>query len=482
MEKTTLIKILKTLSQKEFKEFGEYVNSPFFNKNESLKKLYDYLKKQYPSFDPEKVQKEVVHKKIFPGANYNDDFMRMLIFNMNKLSEDYLAYLRMVSSGFEMKRMLAFELNERKLDKSFEKLMKKTMSELDKTTRKNGDWYRDKYYFQNENVSFLRRMYINQFEKFLKEAPLVNLHEEFTAYYLITVLKLHTFMLNIKKIYKFDKDVASFEKVIDTLDEKFLKKTPLIEIYFNLTMLLHTDKEEFLFKAKKKFFDSEDKITPYDMLDILINMQNFCSRRLRRGEIKFARELFDLYKLEVEKDLYHHYGYLHDILYKNSIEIGFQLGEIDWVKKFAEKYKNNLHPDVKDDVYAFGKAFIEFSEGNYEPALEYLAKIKLYDIHTKIEVKELTAKIYFEMKMEDMLYSLTDTFRHLIANSKLLTGNRKTANANFIKYIKRLYKINIHPTSGDLAEIRQMVKKVELLENRMWLNRKIDEISKRVKR
>ena len=137
MEKSNLIRILKTLSPKEFKEFGEYVYSPFFNKNESVKLLFDYLKKCYPQFDAEKIEKEHIHRKIFTGAEYNDDFMRMLIFNMTKLAEDYLAYFRMVNSEWEMKRLLIHELNERHLDKSLVKSLKKALEDLKKTGKKH---------------------------------------------------------------------------------------------------------------------------------------------------------------------------------------------------------------------------------------------------------------------------------------------------------------------------------------------------------
>ncbi|HLT24727.1 MAG TPA: hypothetical protein VK004_06345 [Ignavibacteria bacterium] len=482
MEKSNLIKLLKALSPKEFKEFGEYVYSPFFNKNESIRKLYDYLKKYYPEFETEKVKKERIHDKIFTGVIYNDDFMRMLIFNMTKLAEDYLAYLRMTTSNWEMNRMLAYELNERSLDKPLEKVIKKSLAELDKTKQKNSSWYFHKYTIQYENVDFLRRKYLSKFEKFLKEAPLDNMHEEFTAYYLITVLKMQVFILNTKVIYNIDKDVASFEKVIETLDNKYLERTPLIQIYYNLMMLLYTNEEEYFYKTKKDILDYEAQITDEDMLEILINLQNFCSRRIRKGEIQFTREVFDLYKLEIDKNLYDHYGYLHDILYKNIIEIGMQIGENVWVKKFLEKHKKHLKPDIQEDAYLYGKAFVEFSEENYEKALEHLSMIRLYDVLSKIEVKELSAKIYFEMKLEDMLFSLTDTFRHLLTNSKVLTEDRKLAYANFIKYIKRLYKISLHPATGDIAEIRQMIKKEERLENRLWLNKKVEELDKRSRR
>lgn len=482
MEKSNLIKLLKALSPKEFKEFGEYVYSPFFNKNESIRKLYDYLKKYYPEFDAEKVEKERIHKKIFPGVNYNDDFMRMLIFNMTKLSEDYLAYLRMSNSNWEMNRMLTYELNERGLDKPLEKVIKKSLIDLDKTKQKNSSWYFHKFSIQYENVDFLRRKYLSKFEKFLKEAPLGNMHEEFTAYYLITVLRMQVFILNTKIIYNMDKDVASFEKVIETLDNKYLDRTPLIKIYYNLMMLLYTDESDYFHKTKNDILEYESQITDDDMLEILINLQNFCSRRIRKGEIKFTREVFDLYKLEIEKNLYDHYGYLHDILFKNTIEIGMQIGENVWIKKFIEKHKKYLQPDIQQDAYLYGKAFIEFSEENYDKALEHLSMIRLYDVLSKIEVKELSAKIYFEMKLEDMLFSLTDTFRHLLTNSKVLTEDRKLAYANFIKYIKRLYKINLHPDAGDVAEIKQMIKKEERLENRLWLNKKVEELEKKAKR
>ena len=41
------IRILKTLSKKELKQFGNFVCSPFFNKNRNLIKLFDVLKKYH---------------------------------------------------------------------------------------------------------------------------------------------------------------------------------------------------------------------------------------------------------------------------------------------------------------------------------------------------------------------------------------------------------------------------------------------------
>jgi hypothetical protein len=40
----------------------------------------------------------------------------------------------------------------------------------------------------------------------------------------------------------------------------------------------------------------------------------------------------------------------------------------------------------------------------------------------------------------------------------------------------------MNPNTGDIAEVKQMMKKEELFENRIWLDKKIKEIGNRIKR
>ena len=101
MLKSNLLEILRNFSNTELKDFGEYVRSPFFNKNVSTIKLYDYLRKFSPDFDDKKLEKEYTYNKIFAGAHYNDGFMRTIMFNLSKLAEDYLAYSKFKKSEIQ---------------------------------------------------------------------------------------------------------------------------------------------------------------------------------------------------------------------------------------------------------------------------------------------------------------------------------------------------------------------------------------------
>ena len=92
MVNSNLLQLVSKLTSSELKEFGDYVRSPFFNKNEGVIKLFDYLKRHHPDFDQMNFEKEFVYKKLFPSVEYDDAFMRKLMFNLAKLVEDFLSY------------------------------------------------------------------------------------------------------------------------------------------------------------------------------------------------------------------------------------------------------------------------------------------------------------------------------------------------------------------------------------------------------
>jgi hypothetical protein len=87
MRRSFITELLQKFTPKQLKEFGEFVHSPFFNKNESVVSLFDYLRLNHPEFKPEKIEKEYIYKKLYSASVYNDSFMRMVIFKLTSLAE-----------------------------------------------------------------------------------------------------------------------------------------------------------------------------------------------------------------------------------------------------------------------------------------------------------------------------------------------------------------------------------------------------------
>ena len=154
MNKSNLFKIISTFSPKEIKEFGDFVQSPFFNKNESTIRLYEYIRKEYPDFDNKKMNKELIYKSLFPGAEYNDGFMRTIIFNLSTLAEEFLTYVNFRKDKARYGVLMLEELNTRKLDKLLLKHFKGVEAEVDDIEDKSRDYFYYKYMIERIMYSY----------------------------------------------------------------------------------------------------------------------------------------------------------------------------------------------------------------------------------------------------------------------------------------------------------------------------------------
>ncbi|HMQ78307.1 MAG TPA: hypothetical protein PKE39_00890 [Ignavibacteria bacterium] len=91
MNNSGLILLVKSLDKTRLKELNSFIRSPYFNTNKALIKLFEYIRKQFPEYPAEKLEKEYVFKKLFGKAEYNDGFFRVLMSNLQQLTEEYLA-------------------------------------------------------------------------------------------------------------------------------------------------------------------------------------------------------------------------------------------------------------------------------------------------------------------------------------------------------------------------------------------------------
>ena len=122
MLKSKVLEIFRNLSPDEMKGLKDFIRSPYHNKNKNVMSLFDIIKKHSPSFNDHNFTKELVFKKIFPGKEYNDIVMRILLSDLNRITEDFLVQQRLEKSAYDYKKFLLSELMERKLDKSFIKI------------------------------------------------------------------------------------------------------------------------------------------------------------------------------------------------------------------------------------------------------------------------------------------------------------------------------------------------------------------------
>ena len=79
MIKNKAIEVISTFSGPELKEFSLFLESPYFNSNKSLIKLFGEIKKALLANKAENLTEEFLYGKIFKGKKYNYGIMKNLM-------------------------------------------------------------------------------------------------------------------------------------------------------------------------------------------------------------------------------------------------------------------------------------------------------------------------------------------------------------------------------------------------------------------
>ncbi len=480
MNKSILIDLLSKFTSKEIREFGEYVHSPFFNKNESVIKLFEYIRKHYPDFNDDKLKKESVFEKIFPNVSYNDGFMRTIIFNLTELAETYLAFIRYKECHFTERKYLLHELNEKELDRQIERITKKTLKEFEDIKVRDADYYNDRFMIEYEYFYYLNRTYLDKIEKFINRNDVEDMFNHLTYFYLFYAIKHYVYFLNTQSMYSINFKTDFIEDIFRNLEPGYFQDIPTLSLYYDILMLfLKEDDTSYFYKVKEKVNKFEKKLNRYEITGAYINLENYCKRMIRKGNNCFLKELLEIYKIKIEKKFYPLHKEMSGKFYRGVVDTALKLKEFEWAKEFIEKYKDEMPPDSCEDTYYYCLALYEFAMKNFEKSLEFLSKVKYSEIYLKTELRCLSAVLYYELEMDDLLLSHIDSFRHFLVNDKLIPDERKESYSIFIKYTKNLSKLRASNDGAELHCLNQKISENSAVYNKDWLMEKAAELQKK---
>ncbi|HMQ78905.1 MAG TPA: hypothetical protein PKE39_08455 [Ignavibacteria bacterium] len=478
MKKSILIEILSGFSHKEVREFSEYVGSPFFNKNQSIIKLNNYLRIQHPVFDKNEIEKRKVFQELFPKVKYNDGFMRTLIFGLSALAENFLSYTRYKNSYYKDKTFLLYELNDRHLDRHLEKNIKLISRKLESEKVRDSEYYLDKYNLENEKYLYYFRKKPDVFEKIVKKTKLSEMTDYLSTFYYSCIAGDYTRLCNLKNIYNFEFDTRRLDKFLNLLSEETLNKTPCVLIsYYELMLFKNRGDVSYFYKIKEQLEVNENTLEDDHVYNIYINLINFCNRKIAEGHKELETEVFELYRKGLEKKIFPFRGILHFRFYTTVTETALKLGEYDWSLYFINSYKNRLPAEIRENSYNYARALYDFETGNFTESLETLSLVKYNDVYHKLKCKCLTAMLFYELGYTVQLLSHIDAFNHFIMNDKLLNKDRKKLYSAFIKYLKKIDSVRLFFNSGNFESLWAKIETDNSVYNKKWLLKKMEEMA-----
>lgn len=476
MTGSNLFHLLKTLSQEEIKKLEEFIISPYFNNSERVIKLFKAVKKYHPDYLNINLSKKKIYSKLFPGKKYQDNTLRVLIHYLSSLVEKFFAIKRFENNHYEYNLCLARELSERNLCGQYEKVYKHSLKLLDKTEIKNDDHFLYKYEFYSENLDFVSMTNAGIYDKILDKVNIPDITNSLTYFYLSKCLKSYNMILNLKWNYNKSFSKIVFEDLYSKIDISLYTNVPVIEIYYYLVKLhIESENKAHFYKVIELLHSNKKCIEDYDIANVYINLGNYCIRQIRLGKADFKKERFIIYKEEIKYKTYLINDHMSPKYYMNAVNAGLQSEEFQWVKNFISEYKNCVQENLRDNLFNYCHALYLFYTEKYEKCLLSLSEIVNEDYYLKFQLRTLQLMTFYEINLEESLYSSFDSFRHFIKNNKLMLPEQKNIFLNFIKYLSKVVKYRSDDLSFDINLLRSNLLK-EKVTNKDWLLKKIDHL------
>lgn len=439
MQQSKLIQILATLSKKEFKEFQLFVASPFMNKNQNLVEFLEHLSNYQSNFFDEKLNKEEFFKKHYPKVKFEEQKIRYLQSDLTKLLEDYLAYTEYSKDSFRRKYYQVKSFNSRDLDKYF-------LQELDSINNLNSKQpFRDsKYYFNQHQISELSYQYTSEKRNRAFDSSLQQVIDNLEITYLARGFRYYCEMINRKNILSVEYNLSFFSQMVQYLGNEMFDDVPAIRLY-RLIYIALTEPDNI--KNYQTLLQELDEyghfFNPTEQRGMYVFAQNFCIRRINRGEEGALKEIFNLYKIMVEKDLLYEGNYISQPDFKNIVTTGLRLEEVDWVSNFIEEFRNKLNPEFSENAYTYSMAWVHFTKKEYDKALRMLLKVEFNDVYYHLDSKSLLMKVYYEMDEYDPFFSLVDAFKIYLRRNKFISDYQRETYHNFILLVNKLMKVKM---------------------------------------
>lgn len=469
MENSQLVVILRSLSKSEFREFGRFVQSPYFNNRDEVIRLYDVLKAYYPQFNSKHLTKQEIFGAIYPEKKFSDVLMRKLLSLMINQAMSFLAISGLQENELNYNVVLVDKLREKKLNHAFEK-KSKLIDELLKTTRHNCAYYESKFkYTSIVNGHLLHTSESSMVHRFQNEI------DDFFTYFLSVVLLMYVRLSEWSKGYNINFDLKFYEEVLEYLQSHDYRNVPSVHLYYNMLMLLNTEEENYFFElleSSKRFADKIGEIDDYNVAIVLIQ---YCFKRVQKGDVEYRKHQFETTKTILERNMIPP-GHLEPYFFTNTIRNAVCINEFNWSLDFIEKYKERLNPEFTKDIVNYSLSVVEFYSGNYEKALEYISTVNPERSFMKLDIRNTLVVIYYELDHVDELLSSIDAYKHFLARDQSASKATVEKSQVFIKFVSSLLKIKLNENYEETELLKREIVKCEYFNLKEWLLEKAEEL------
>ncbi len=473
MIKSRLIEVLRTFSNKEFRDLGKWLQSPYHNQRQDVVTLYNFLLENNNLENNKLLSKENAFIKVYPKEKFDDAKMRQVMHFLFKAVENFLVYNESAKDTAKNDVLLARVYRRKKLAKSLKKSIKNAANTLDSQSFREYNYYNEIFLLEEEKYHFLVEL-----KGVRTEVNIQEISNALDTSFLIKKLKIAWLSKAHKAVYKTEYSLGLIDEAVSFVENNDLMNIPAIAVhYFMYKTITESNNEQYYEKLKEQIFQNSSLFPKSELGDIYIMALNYCVGKMNSGNKKFVRETYELYKDGFDKEILIQDNKVSRITFQNVVLSGLRVKEYEWVEKYIEKYQKYLVKEYQESIVKYCLAMLNYEKKDYDKALDLL---RFYEhdnvVLTNLNAKTILLKIYYEQDEFKPLESLLESMRAYIQRKKII-GYHKAVYKNILRYTKKLVKINPY----NKTQIEKFKKEVELVSpitssERTWLLQQIERL------
>lgn len=472
MENTNLQQLLQTLTKSEWREFGDFLSSPFFNKNEKFIRFYHQINPYQPGFVISEPEKQRIYIETTQSKAWNDAGYRNICSDFLELLQSFITQLVIASGSSQKGFYLNMELLQRGQLALVEKNLKKISSYLKTDSIDIGErlrtevWLADLHTLLNIRMNRSRIHHASQF--------MIN----------DTSFRTNTELLLLKVFITFHNYITATQNQNEPFDKERIK--PFLQLYeafepfehvevalnYFLLRMVSEGADDNYYKTKELFISVLDKLHNKDKSNMMTSLLNFVNGKVGSDE-SWREEVFALHDLKLTKRLWSNHSDLGYVSLFTAVQNALQMNRITYAEDILEQYSPFLNHVIRDSIYHLSKGFIALFKGDYSFAHQCIQKVETENNLLKYEIRVLQLLVYFEQKEWNLLASALESFRQFIQYNKPNISPEITDQyLTFVKQMQQLMKLPPAPSQKQRDQLIKTLRTDGHAYFKSWLLRK----------
>ncbi len=471
MQNNKLYSILSFLDRYEQNRLRKFLSSPYFNKSNTLIKLFEIFIKQINKEKTEELSKETFWKKLHPKQAFDDVRFRKACSDLLRLVEKFLAQQVYEENPIKEATNLIKAVGRKKLTKLYNTTMTAARRTAERQYYRNSKFYLDQYLIENNYYE------LTDFE--MKRASKSNIEDiinNLDHFYLSEKLRTYCTILSRQNIISHDYKVLLIDEIMEHIQAPGFEEIPPIAIYSQIVLTqLENNKQEHYYKLKSLLEKYGKQFPIIEAQFIYTSALNYCIRKINSGQSKFLKEYLDFYDELLETDILIENGYLSPWKFQNTVLIALRLEEYEWTENFIKNYQKLLPEVQRENAVTFNLARLYFYQKKHREVVSLLQTVEYDDFSYNLSSKAMLLVIYYDTEEIEALYSLMESFRTYLNRHKDIPTNRRTNYLNLISFLKLLTKTGPRDKKA-IEKLKQELNSKPIAGDRKWLEEKIAEL------